>query len=348
MAPQRRVKRVSMDQLSLVAFDDRTSVDSKELATQTFFGKKQQAPAPISKQVPSHSSSVTWKSQAIKDKEEYERVKQRVRHFAPELFKASATPGPGSPAIFPQNVGEWVTHKKEILALAEAEQKKNCEMLKAQIEARQKIPKSQRKIKSVFGENGKIFNDGLSPVLGFPTIWSAEYLGQVARWPSNGELQWNGDNRQNLLAKTKCGRFLPPPRAPATPSAPFQEQPFLKQLPLDEAGPIFCMGPRPDEIFVSNADMDSDPQFEALGSFLLGTELMQEVGQWRPPVIPLWPQEQLLMGEGPMVPYQGDGFVGTPAIGSEMLYNESMQAMHAEMWHNECMEPELWQDPMWM
>ncbi|OQU98211.1 hypothetical protein CLAIMM_04028 [Cladophialophora immunda] len=345
MGPRRRGKRVSLDRLSAITFDDRASVDSKELATQTFFGKKQDALDPVPSHVASHTSSVTWKSQAIKDKEEYERVKQRVRHFAPEHFKANARSDPAVSAIFPQNVGEWMTHKKEMLALAEAEQQKNCEMLKDQIEARQKIPKSQRKIKSVFGEDGKIFNDGLSPVLGFPTIWSAEYIGQVAKWPSNGELQWNGDSRQNLLAKTKCGRFLPPPRAPANPLAPFQEQPFLRQLPLDEAGPIFCMGPRPDDIYVNNADMDSDPQFEVLGNFFLGTELMQEVGQWRPPLVPEWRQEQFRMGEGAMMFYEGDALVGTPAMGSEMWFDEGMQA---EMWYDESMEPDTWQEyPVW-
>ncbi|KIW93521.1 uncharacterized protein Z519_06126 [Cladophialophora bantiana CBS 173.52] len=326
MRPRRRGKRVSLDRLSSVTFDDMASVDSKELATQTFFGKKQHALAIGPSQNPSHTSSVTWKSQAVKDKEEYERVKQRVRHFVPEHFKANAKPSGRPSEIFPQTVAEWLTHKKEILALAEAEQKRNCEMLKAQIKARPKIEKSQRKIKSVFGEHGKIFSDGLSPVLGFPTIWSAEYLGQVARWPSNGEMQWNGDDRQSMLAKTKCGRFLPPPRAPVEPSGPFREPVFLRQLPFDEAGPIFCMGPRPDEIYVSNADMDRDPQFEALGNLFLGAELMREVGEWKSPLVPEW---QLATTEGAMVFYEGDGFVGTPAIGSEMWYDESMQA---EMW----------------
>ncbi|OAP55356.1 hypothetical protein AYL99_10329 [Fonsecaea erecta] len=345
MRPRRRGQRVSIDRLSAITFDDRASIDSKELATQTFFGNKPQALTTSPAPVPSHSSSVTWKSQAIKDKEEYERVRQRVRHFAPELFKANTKQGLGLSAIFPQNVGEWVAHKKEILALAEAEQQKNCELLKAQIEAHQKIPKAQRKITSVFGEGGKIFTDGLSPVLGCPTIWSAEYLEQVAKWPSNGELQWNGDNRQSLLAKTKCGRFLPPPRAPADLSAPFQEQPFLRQLPLDEAGPIFCMGPRPDEIYVNNADMDGDPQFEALGNLLLGTELMQEVGHWRPSAVPVWPQEQSMLGEGAMVFYEGDGYVGTPLMAREMWHEEGMQA---DMWFNDSMVPEIWQeDPVW-
>ncbi|KIW74278.1 hypothetical protein Z517_12218 [Fonsecaea pedrosoi CBS 271.37] len=336
MGPQRRGKRVSLDQISLSTFDDRASVDSKELATQRFFGRQQQELAIVPSQIVSHTSSVTWKSQTIKDKEEYERVKQRVRHFAPEHFKANTKQGPGASSIFPQNVGEWLTHKKEILALAEREQQKNCEMLKAQIEARQKIPKSQRKIHSVFGEDGKIFNDGLSPVLGLPTIWSAEYPGRVAKWPSNGEMQWNGDNRQSLLAKTKCGRFLPPPRVPVSPSTSFQEQPFSRQLPLDEAGPIFSMGPRPDEIYVNNADMDGDAQFEALGNFFLGTELMEQIGQWRAPLVPEWlQQQQMMMEEGGMVIHEGDGFIGTPVIGSEMWYDESM-------------EPDIWQEyPLW-
>ncbi|EXJ76998.1 hypothetical protein A1O3_10155 [Capronia epimyces CBS 606.96] len=289
--PPRKVKRLSIDEISIITLDDHASIDSGEAANQPFFGKSQQP-------LPSHTSSITWKSNAVKEKEEYERVKQRVRHLAPEQFRVNAKPGRGPSQIFPRNAGEWVAHKKEILTMAEAEKQKNCDLLKAQILAQEKMPKHQRKLKSVFGKDGKVFEDGLSPVLGLPTVWSAEYLDEPAHWPSAGELQWNGDSRECVLAKTKCGRFLPPPRVSAAePSAPFQEQPFLRQLPFDQTGPIFSTGPRPDEIHSNNAMMNDDPDFEVAGQFYLGSELMSELGEWEPIFVPDWQQEQRAMSE---------------------------------------------------
>ena len=276
----------------MLTLDDINSVDSKELATKTFFGNQQQRTlAVVPANPPTHTSSVTWKSQAVKDKEEYERFRQRVRHLAPEQFKAYAKPGRERSEIFPQNVGEWLMHKKEVLAMAEVENKKNCDMLKAKIEASEKIPKQQRKIKSAFGEGGKVFKDGFSPVLYLPTIWSAGYLAKPANWPAKGEMQWNGDSRQCNLAKTKCGRFLPPPRVPADPAARLREPPFIKQLPFDETGPVYASGPRPDEVYTNNMEMNHDPEFEACGSFLLGGGLMKEIGEWKAPFVPEWLKE---------------------------------------------------------
>lgn len=310
------------------------SLDSGEAGNQAFFEKKLV--------LPSHTSSITWKSNAIKEKEEYERFKQRVRHFAPEQFKPNAKPGRGPSEIFPQNVGEWVTYKKEVLAMAEAEQEKNCELLKAQIDAQQRTPKKQRKIKSAFGKSGKIFKDGLSPILSLPTIWSAEYFRKIASWPSAGEMQWNGDSRQNVLAKTKCGRFLPPPRVATDSSAPFQEQPFLKQLPLDQTGPIFASGPRPDEIEINNADMNDDPDFEAAGYFYLGTALMKEVGEWRPSSIPEWRHALPDLDE---MPSQYN--LPEEDIGDEVGYLVS-QPLDAAQWFDNRLHDSIWEKfPVW-
>lgn len=325
----RRVKRLSIDELSLRIFDDQVSVDSGEPANQAFFAKNQLIKAPLA---PSHTSSVTWKSQAVKEKEEYERVKQRVRHFAPEQFKTNARPGRGPSEISPQNVCEWIAHKKEMLAMAEAERQKDCKLLKALIEAQTKIPKHQRKLKSAFGKGGKIFKDGVSPVLALPTIWSAEYPEKIANWPGSGELQWNGDSRQNVLAKTKCGRFLPPPRAPASPSQPFQEQPFLRQLPFDQTGPIFSTGPRPDEVQINNANMNEDPEFEALGIHYLGAELMQEIGEWRRSFVSAWRQAREGMSEDDTSRYENIernmdvlGYMTSPDMDGDMWYDENGQ-----------------------
>ncbi|EXJ81751.1 hypothetical protein A1O1_07816 [Capronia coronata CBS 617.96] len=332
--PPRRVKHVSLDEVSIVTMSDHASIDSGEAGNQPFFGKSVQ-PVPM----PSHTSSMTWKSNAVKEKEEFERVKQRVRHLAPEQFRANAKPGRGPSGIFPRNVTEWVTHKKDVLAIAQAQKEKSCDLLKAQILAQEKIPKKQRKVKSAFGKDGKVFKDGLSPVLGLPTIWSAEHLDVPANWPSSGELQWNGDSRECMLAKTKCGRFLPPPRAPAEPSKSFQDQPFLKQLPFDQAGPIFSTGPQPDEIQANNFEMNEDPGFEAAGNFYLGSELMSELGEWGPVFVPDWQQEQRDMSEDLAIQFDHSEQAAGPAHGYS-----AYPAMAGGDWYEGNVQDLTWED----
>ncbi|KAK4947632.1 hypothetical protein LTR10_013578 [Elasticomyces elasticus] len=295
MMAQARNRRQASDELSAFTIDDCTSVNSGDPVNQPFFSKTKQ-PLP-----PSHTASTTWKSNNVKEQEEFDRVKQRVKHIAPEQFKAHAKPGKGPSGIFPQNVTEWTQHKKEILALAQAEQQKNLELLKGQISSRAKIPKHQRKIKSVFGVDGKIFKDGRSPVLAMPSIWSAEYQQTTADWPTVAELKWNGDSRECKLARTKCGRYLPPPRDPSDESLTWHDQPFLRARSLDQTGPVYTAGPRPDEVYEANDDMNNDPAFEKLGNLFLGADLMQELGEWRPVCVPTWWQEQ-------------PGMRGTPSI----------------------------------
>jgi hypothetical protein len=325
MATRRRSDRLSVDQSSLLTVSDLAGEESKEFVTHAYLDTNQERAlilAPVNG--PSYTSTRTWKSQAVKDSEEYDRFRQRVRHFAPEQFKPNAKPGRRPSEIFPQNVAEWITHKKDMLTIAEAETKKNCELLKAQIEAQQKVPKQQRKIKSVFGEGAKVFDDGFSPVLCLRTIWSAECPRKPADWPSKAELQWNGDSRECSQARTKCGRYLPPPRVPTTPSAPFQEQPFQKPHVFDETGPVFSSGPSPAELYHGNLAMNSDLGFEADGAFYLGTELMEEIGEWKPCVVPEWREEQLARHAQTMVIYDEDGMFGTPDVGEATWNEESM------------------------
>ena len=323
MARGKRVQLISVDLRSLVALSDINSIDSKEVATQTYFGNTndqspEQALAVVCNNGASYTSTRTWKSPAIKDQEEFERLRQRVRHFAPEQFKSNAKPGRGLCDIVPRNVAEWKAHQLEMLVIAEAENNQNCELLKAQIEARLKIPKHQRKIKSVFGVGGKVFEDGLSPVLGLPTIWSAEYVRQTANWPSKAEFQWNGDSRECSLAKTKCGRYLPPPRTLVNPSKPLREPTFIKPLPVDETGPVFSAGPYAAEIYTCNLEMDNDPAFEAHGSFFVGASLMEEVGEWKPVFVSEWRKEQLTANARAMVPIEEDSSFRTPVGGPAM------------------------------
>ncbi len=354
MARGRRIKRFSLD--SFLTLSDLNSIDSKEVATQTYFDNTSDQPSeqaaieqPPSEQVPpeqalavvpssgpSYTSTRTWKSPAIKDQEEYERLRQRVRHFAPEQFKPNAKPGRGPCEIVPRNVIEWRAHQLEMLNIAEAENNRNCELLKAKIEAQPKIPKQHRKLKSAFGEGGKVFTDGLSPVLGLPTIWSAEHLQQTATWPSKAEFQWNGDSRECSLAKTKCGRYLPPPRTSAEATKPMREPKFIKPLSMDETGPVFSSGPYASEVHACNLEMDNDPAFEAHGAFFVGAGLMEEVGEWKPAFIPDWRQEQLTGNARAMVLHEDDGMMGTPGGGAAMWNGHNMMDASGDerqMWY---------------
>lgn len=226
---------------------------------------------------PSHSASITWKSPWMKEKEEFDRVRHRIRHFAPAMFRANGA------GVFPQNVSEWIEHKKEYLAMAEADMHLDIANMQDMIVIKEQDPKGQ-KITKAFG--GKVFDDGLSPVLALPTVFAPNYAGLGANWPSRGESQRNGDGRQNAQARTKCGRFLPQPRFPDADTLTVQDQGFIKPLPLDETGPIYHTGPRPDEVIVHTALMDNDPEFEAKGAALVGSDLMAEVGEWSEPYIP--------------------------------------------------------------
>jgi len=241
-----------------------------------FFGENK-SPVP-----PSYTHTATWKSHQVRDREEFERLRQRVKHFAPEQFRLKAKPTREPCHIVPKNTAEWRQHQVDMMAIAQAEEERNCELLKAQIAAHHKIPRGKRKIKSMFGRGAKVFSDGRGPVLSQPTIWSAEYAVSgmpQAKWPDPAELRSNGDSRENDQAKTRCGRFLPPPRAPENEAEVSHEQPILRQFPLDQTGPIFSAGPRPDEIQNQNSEMNDDPSFEFLGRVLLGASLMKEIGE---------------------------------------------------------------------
>jgi hypothetical protein len=331
-----RKNQISIDRITEDTVD---SEQSKEVASQSFYSKTANQPAQFTR-TPSHAANTTWKSQAVKDKEEYERIRQRVRHFAPEQFEVNAMPGRGRSEIFPQNVKKWLEHKRGILTIAATENKKNTELLKAQIDALSRIPKDQRNIKSVFGgPDGKILNDGLSPVLALPTIWSSEYKSTRATWPSKARLQLNGDSRECALAATKCGRFLPPPVSPGQ-TGPAGRAIFRRSFPLDQTGPVFDMGPRADHVFLENQIMNQDPTFEKQGSLYLGGELMKEVGEWKPVFVPAWQVDQREARKGAMVLFshdQGFGFchMGTPVSGVDrnaLIYECDDGWQHRPIW----------------
>lgn len=213
---------------------------------------------------PSHSSSITWKSPWIKEKEEYERIRHRVRHFAPAMFK-----GKGK-ELFPQNTSEWIEHKRGIAATKEAGLRRDIAHVKEMIAIKEKNPRDQKFPKSF---RGKVFDDGASSVLALPTVWTPINAHLRASWPSKRETQSYNDSRKTGPATQR--NPLPPPRVPGT---TLEQQAFMRLWPLDRTGPNH-EGPSPDEIRFYNSLMDNDPDFEARGAILLGSALISELGE---------------------------------------------------------------------
>jgi hypothetical protein len=228
---------------------------------------------------PSHpanlSQSQTWKSDEAKQRDQFDRTKILLQHFAPEQFKPRAKPANEPASIVPQTYLQYQIHKKEL----EAE-----EMLNkiAFLEAK-KARSNLEPIRQAF--NGKFFKSGRSSVLSQLTIWSDNFEPtyehpQIA-WPDRDQLHEDGEKRENKFAPTRCGRFLPALRYPDTGV-------FMPQYPLDQVGPLRSQGPTPAVCKQENEAMDFDNAFEAKGMECLGQELMGELGRRQPPFVPEW------------------------------------------------------------
>lgn len=224
-----------------------------------------------------------WKSKARHETEEFNKIRKLVKLVAPEMFKEDAKPLGQPSGIFPQNVAEYSRFKYEMYGMRADELEESAAKTTAMVEAMEQIAKDQRKIKSAFGLNGKVFLDAFSPVLAQPTIWCLQHTeagpNHRAPWPTKAELLWNGDNRENSHAGTRCGRFLPPPRVSMAPDVPFLEHPIIRPQRMDETGPIFSNGPSPAEAHEANIEMSNDPTFEEEGRGLVGEGLMEEIGE---------------------------------------------------------------------
>ena len=149
------------------------------------------------------SQSQTWKSDEAKQRDQFDRRKILLQHFAPEQFKPRAKPANEPANIVPQTYLQYQIHKKEL----EAE-----EMLNkiAFLEAK-KARSNLEPIRQAF--NGKVFKSGRSSVLSQLTIWSDNFEPtyehpQIA-WPDRDQLHEDGEKRENKFTPTRCGRFLP-------------------------------------------------------------------------------------------------------------------------------------------
>jgi hypothetical protein len=214
---------------------------------------------------PRQSQALTWKSPSLIAEEEYRRIAIKVKRVAPKLFDQQD--GDAASRIFPQTPAEWVHFKYDMCGLRAEELEENADKMLGMIDMMQKIPKQQRQLKPVFGQDAKVFQDGRGPVLALPTIWSIEHEAAGKRlqapWPTHAELLANGDNRESINKGVRCGRYLPPPRYPAYyPNQPFEERHRIKQHSLDRTGPIFDRGPDPVEVYYSNMQMNGDETFE--------------------------------------------------------------------------------------
>jgi hypothetical protein len=261
------------------------------------------------KAAPVYGHALTWKSDTVRAKDEYNRVKRHVRTVAPEQFVDRAKPSMEPANIFPRDVKEWQAFKSDSVVdrmsdLAK-DMKKMGEMVKAtENMAKDGVPQAKRVPKAYFGPKGKVFDDGLGPVLAQPSIWSEEYMKSdvpKAAWPSRAEMLEDGDSRENGQVRVRTGRHLPLPRFPQDPNEPyvsFKDRPAIPQYPLDQVGPIYrdsngvAQEPTPAEIDAANEEMNNDPMFEAMALPLLGSDLMDEIGRWKKPVVPTWQERQ--------------------------------------------------------
>ncbi|KAK5045682.1 hypothetical protein LTR84_009051 [Exophiala bonariae] len=266
MAPRNRHKKrqVSKESNAFSDVTNNSAMQSNEIFFDNQLQQLQELPELQIAAEPSHSSSITWKSPWVKEKEEYERIRHRVRHFSPAVFKGRRK------ELFPQDTSEWMEHKRGLAAMNEAGLREDIAHMKELIAIKEKDPKGQKLMKP-FG--GKVFSDDLSSVLALPTIWNSNNFDPAnvnlgANWPSKREAQLYVDGRKNGPANQK--NPLPPPKLPGT---TLEEEAFIKPWPLDRTGP------NQDEIRFYNSLMDNDPEFASRGASLLGSALIGEIGQ---------------------------------------------------------------------
>ena len=225
-----------------------------------------------------HSQTLTWKAKGRKEAEdEYRMIRRQVKHIAPSSFNDDE-----GYDIFPQNSQQWSYFKHDLYGMRADELEDNATKTKAMIEALQKIPKEKRKIESVFEEDNKELHDGRSTVLAQWTVFSPEHVksgaGDEVMWPTQAEMLEYGDNRENANVRTRCGRYLPPPRKVGLAGESFLKKQTVDSYPLDQAGPIFPNGPSYAEMGPANFDMDNDETFEEEAREVLDNGVLKEVG----------------------------------------------------------------------
>ena len=67
--------------------------------------------------------------------------------------------------------------------------------------------------------------------------------GREVMWPTQAEMLEYADNRENVNVRTRCGRYLPPPRKAGTANESFLKKKIMDPYLMDKAGPVFPNGP---------------------------------------------------------------------------------------------------------
>lgn len=164
----------------------------------------------------------------------------------------------------PHTFAEYVAHvrgcqeaarRKELRKLEEAE--------KAAIDRQNGIIPVP--IGPAFG--GKRFNDGRSPVLALPTMWTpfeSPFARPEAPWPSKEELKEEGDERNTSGFR----RFVPLPRVPDTGGVVWKQRELVVQLKFDRVWPL------PTAASVAESQFRESPEEMAKMEEMLGSDMM--------------------------------------------------------------------------
>ncbi|KAI9695188.1 MAG: hypothetical protein M1820_008824 [Bogoriella megaspora] len=108
-------------------------------------------------------------------------------------------------------------------------------------------------------------------VLAQETIWSSKPhypdATGTANWPSEQEMEFEGDGRVNSKTKN-LGRFAPVPRQPEHPAVHWNTWSSIGQLPFDEVWPI----PTLEDVYLP---VDEVPEDEAEG--IVGKQLLDAI-----------------------------------------------------------------------
>jgi hypothetical protein len=237
-----------------------------------------------------HTQTMKWKSRGQKQEDLYKKIRRHVRHVAPSLVSNHPNPVGDQYKIFPQNRQDFSNLQSAMWAMRADELEDNARKLRALIEAMEKLPATQRKIKPAFEKEGKELKDVFGTVLCQPTVWTPAYCDRDANlradWPEHAELIWNGDTAEKHKGKSGYGRCFPPLHEVGQPGNSFLTKKLLFPTPMDQTGGPFQNHPDVIEVSQANWEMEWDENFEEEGAALVGEGLMKEVGlpNWKMPI----------------------------------------------------------------
>jgi hypothetical protein len=191
---------------------------------------------------------------------------QAIQPRLNRMFPANRPFGKSSPFV-PRDTKEWLEHRDAIKEAARDQEErrkawsdevKKWEPLKPYL-----YQPFDNQVFGSFGYGLEFENQNyphLSPVLGQETIWNGIHVvvappwRQLAEWPSQHEMEWEGDMRV-ATEDGRYGRFPPLPRVGFEGDGKiWSERPIVKSYPLDEVRRIPTM-----EDVIAPVDEVEDP-----------------------------------------------------------------------------------------